>query len=361
MKMPQSIDSSPAGPAYAGGPGRAPLDPEADLDECIRHAELAVIARDEHLRHSVRELGQHLRERTGRSIAVGAGVVAGTVLLFRFLPRMGRKMARSQGNAGALASLGGLLGIAGLSASAFGSGAGRSDGTRPPSGTPGKAAAASPLVHALTLLLPMLPARLRARFPRASFDLLLGVGLPLLSQLSAIIALKKSQPTDGQAPVTPVADLDLDRYLGQWFEIARLPLVSEKQCRSDISAHYSLDPEAGQLNIVNRCRRADGSEQSVAGVATLAEDSLPSQLRVTFAPRAIRMLPLVWADYWVLHVDADYRYALVGTPDRKHLWLLSRTPRLTGRARDVLLDEARTQGYDLSRLIETEHGNPPAH
>ena len=80
---------------------------------------------------------------------------------------------------------------------------------------------------------------------------------------------------------------------------------------------------------------------------------------MSFAPPWLRWLPWAWADYWILDVDPHYRCALVGTPDRRHLWMLSRAPSLSSAGMQRLLEQAQAQGYDISRLQLTPQGLVP--
>ncbi len=159
-----------------------------------------------------------------------------------------------------------------------------------------------------------------------------------------------------QTDVTALPALDLPRYLGTWYEIARLPMRYEPAEATDVSAHYSLDAE-GKVRVQNRCRVKGEIEESI-GQAT-AVDAGNSKLEVTFLPEGLRWIPFTKGDYWVLKLDDDYRVALVGTPDHAYLWLLAREPRLDAATRLLFLDEARRQGFDLSKLIDTPHTGAP--
>ena len=149
--------------------------------------------------------------------------------------------------------------------------------------------------------------------------------------------------------VRSVDALDLERYLGRWHEIGRLPLRFEDEDASDITAEYSLEPD-GSVRVDNRCVDEDGEPVQALGQA-VPDDGNPARLRVSFLPEALRWIPFTRADYWVLRLDADYRVALVGTPDRAHLWLLSREPHLDPRTEREYLESAREQGYDLAAWI----------
>jgi apolipoprotein D and lipocalin family protein len=147
----------------------------------------------------------------------------------------------------------------------------------------------------------------------------------------------------------PVRDLDLQRYAGVWHEIARLPNRFEDKCVGDITATYT-PREDGGIRVVNACRKADGDTSSVVGEARQA-GTLASQLEVRFAPKWLSLLPFVWADYWVIALDKDYQWALVGEPDRKYLWILSREPQLDEKTFEGLKARARGLGYELDELV----------
>jgi apolipoprotein D and lipocalin family protein len=166
--------------------------------------------------------------------------------------------------------------------------------------------------------------------------------------------LVKANKSD--APLRVVSNLDLSRYSGQWYEIARLPNRFENKCVGDVTADYSLANEK-RLRVINRCRTKDGRITEAKGVARLADkNGAKSRLKVRFAPSFLSFLPFVWADYQVIELAPDYSYALVGEPGRKYLWILSRTPRMDEVSFRKLTDLAASQGFDVSKLIRTKHG-----
>jgi apolipoprotein D and lipocalin family protein len=166
--------------------------------------------------------------------------------------------------------------------------------------------------------------------------------------------LVKANKSD--APLRVVSNIDLSRYSGQWYEIARLPNRFEKKCVSDVTANYSLLKE-NRLRVVNRCRTNNGRFTEAKGVARLADkNGANSRLKVRFAPSFLSFLPFVWADYQVIELAPDYSYALVGEPGRKYLWILSRTPQMDEVSYRKLTDLAASQGFDVSRLVRTKHG-----
>lgn len=149
--------------------------------------------------------------------------------------------------------------------------------------------------------------------------------------------------------VTSVAHLDLNRYLGDWFEVGRLPLRFEDAGASDVTASYALNDD-GTVRVDNRCLDEDGEPTQALGQA-VPDGEHAGRLRVTFLPAALRWIPFTRADYWVLKIDEGYRAALVGTPDHKHLWLLSREPHLADDVEADYLAEARRQGFALDEWI----------
>lgn len=160
------------------------------------------------------------------------------------------------------------------------------------------------------------------------------------------------------SPLPTVASLDLQRYLGTWYEIDRLPMRHEPEDATDISAHYSLDDD-GSVRVHNRCIHK-GELQEAIGRATPV-DASNSRLEVSFLPEGLRWIPFTKGDYWVIALDPDYSAAMVGSPDRKYLWLLSRQPEMDATIRDHYIARARQLGFDVDQLIHTPHtGHPTA-
>lgn len=174
-----------------------------------------------------------------------------------------------------------------------------------------------------------------------------------LALLTAILVMRAGKD---QPPLRVVPTVDLERYSGVWYEIARFPNKFQKKCVGDVTATYSLKGE-DELKVVNQCRKENGELTSAKGVARRASDKGPnSRLEVRFAPAFLSFLPFVWGDYQIMELAPDYSYALVGEPDRKYLWILSRSPQLDEETYTKLKDAAAAQGFDVSRLIRTKHG-----
>lgn len=171
------------------------------------------------------------------------------------------------------------------------------------------------------------------------------------TMLAGLLSAQGPAPT--QRPVESVAAVDLERYAGRWYEIAKLPNRFQAGCAGGTVADYAVLPD-GRISVTNRCRTADGDTTEVQGVARLARAEGPtSRLKVRFAPAVLSFLPFVWGDYWVLGLTADYGAALVGAPNRKYLWVLSRTEQLDGSVYDKLVSIAEAQGFDVQRLERT--------
>ena len=161
-----------------------------------------------------------------------------------------------------------------------------------------------------------------------------------------------------QPPLPTVPALDLPRYLGTWYEIDRLPMRHEPEDATDVSAHYTLD-EDGSIRVRNRCLRGGELVEAIGQAKPI--DASNSRLDVSFLPEGLRWIPFTKGDYWVILVDGGYTAALVGSPDRKYLWLLSREPRMDEITRQHYIAYARQQGFDVDRMIHTPHtGHPTA-
>lgn len=173
----------------------------------------------------------------------------------------------------------------------------------------------------------------------------------------AIQGTAPAGPADGaplmRAPLQVVAPVDLKRYAGLWHEQARLPNRFEKPCSGPVTAEYTPLPD-GAIEVRNRCQRADGSFDEAIGTARVvrvAGQPGAGRLKVRFAPSWLAWLPLAWGDYWILKLDRDYQVALVGTPDRRYLWVLSRAPQLAPTLLQAELDYARTLGFDVDQVV----------
>jgi apolipoprotein D and lipocalin family protein len=161
-------------------------------------------------------------------------------------------------------------------------------------------------------------------------------------------------PAAAPAPLRVVEHVDFARYAGTWFEIARLPFRFQRACASDVTATYEPRPD-GRITVTNRCREAGGRMREARGVARRVEGRPSSVLKVRFAPAFLSFIPAVWGDYQIIALGAEYDHVMIGTPDRKYLWILARTAHLDGERYRALLEQARSQGFDVARILETRH------
>lgn len=178
--------------------------------------------------------------------------------------------------------------------------------------------------------------------------------LLLLSCLTLALALAGcvNSSEDREAPPSTM-QVDLQRYQGTWYELARLPMFFQRNCVQS-EARYGLR-EDGRVDVNNRCRDEEGQWTEARGVAEPQVPGKTDKLWVQFDNWFSRLLPSVTkGEYWVLFHDDDYRVALVGHPNREYLWLLSRTPIVNDQTRHELLAQAQRQGYDTSKLIWRE-------
>lgn len=174
---------------------------------------------------------------------------------------------------------------------------------------------------------------------------------PLLSNLllCALLLSPWSVQPAAAADVTSVETLDITRYAGEWYEIARLPMFFQRKCVDQIITQYTLRDD-GLVGVRNSCRDKDGDSRVVDGVARHDADH-PGRLQVRFAPDWLSWLPFTWADYWVIALDPEYQWAVIGEPGREYLWILSRTPDMSHARFDALKAEVVAMGYDLDALI----------
>ena len=174
------------------------------------------------------------------------------------------------------------------------------------------------------------------------------------SLLISLMALSTS--SFGQVSSPPVLkavdSLDLPRYLGSWYEIAKFPNWFQKKCKSDTKANYSLRSDAS-LAVFNLCRLENGQVSDALGTAKQIGDAKSAKLKVRFAPDWLSVIPFVWGDYWVIDIDAAYQLVAISEPKREYLWILSRTPEADDRQLNELLLRLSANGFDLSKLERT--------
>jgi apolipoprotein D and lipocalin family protein len=152
-------------------------------------------------------------------------------------------------------------------------------------------------------------------------------------------------------PLATVPTVDIGRYAGTWYEIARYPNRFQRQCVGDVVARYRSLPD-GTIEVINSCRTVSGRDEVQGAARPLAAGDF-ARLEVRFAPAWLSFLPFVWGQYWVINLAADYSYAVIGEPSREYLWVLARSPHIDDATLQELLQHAAGQGYDPARVVRT--------
>mgnify|MGYP000984663157 CR=1 FL=1 len=164
--------------------------------------------------------------------------------------------------------------------------------------------------------------------------------------LGSIWGGKPVQAADSKKPLDVVPSVDLNKYAGKWYEIARLPNRFQRDCAGNTTATYTLRPD-GKITVLNECSTAGGKRKSAKGTARVADAKGPnSKLKVTF----------FWpfsGNYWIIDLDPQYRWAVVGDPSRDYLWILSREPRMDPALYEKIVDRARQQGFATEKFLKT--------
>lgn len=158
------------------------------------------------------------------------------------------------------------------------------------------------------------------------------------------------------APLATVARLDLNRYVGHWYEVAKLPNRFQSQCVSDTTATYMRNDD-GTIAVLNRCRLSDGRFIEAHALARVEEPRTRAKLEVSFF--SVFGWRPVWGKYWVLALGPEYEYSLVGEPSREYGWILSRTPTLPAPVRAQLDERLRELGYEPERFVNSTHTATP--
>lgn len=305
-------------------------DDADDLDARIRRAELALIARDQRVRHRVAVLGQRFRRardpvrlaaRWGVPVAAGAlAALTGWWLWRKRRPQAGEPPA-----------------------------GGRTPHAHRARGHTSRAGSSLGWLEMIALAWPLMPEAWRRRWGPTSTAAMMNLG----TATARYVMDGLERVREGQTPRPPlhtVSHVDLARYAGTWYEIARLPTEHESQCDGQPQAHYTLRGD-GLLEVLNHCVDAAGHERVAVGEARVQPGGHSARLEVSFLPTWLRWLPWGWADYWVLHLDEAYSLALVGEPRRRQLWVLARRPRIEPEAFDALVEVARGQGFPVDQLV----------
>ena len=168
--------------------------------------------------------------------------------------------------------------------------------------------------------------------------------------LGVAVVVGKMAFAGSKGSLQTVSHVDLTRYVRRWYEIARYPTRFEKDCASDVTATYAA-LSSGMIEVLNECRRADGQVKRSKGTASVVDKKTNAKLKVTF----------FWpfsGNYWIIDLPPDYSYAIIGEPNRKYLWILSRSSQLTESVYGQIVTRVRELGYDPSGLTKTRQSSP---
>ncbi len=176
----------------------------------------------------------------------------------------------------------------------------------------------------------------------------------LLSLLVIGILSRVAFAAGESAPLVTIAAVDVPRYMGRWYEIAKYPNWFQKKCVSDTSAEYRLKPE-GNVQVINRCRLENGEWNEAVGEARQIGAPTSPKLEVRFAPAWLSFIPAVWGDYWIVDLDPEYQLVAISEPRREYLWVLAREPGLGRETYEALLNRLRQLGFDTDKLAMTAH------
>jgi apolipoprotein D and lipocalin family protein len=172
-------------------------------------------------------------------------------------------------------------------------------------------------------------------------------------QLASLKVAAQTAATPATLPaVATIAALDVPRYMGTWYEIAKFPNRFQAKCAANTRAQYLAQTD-GSVQVLNSCTTADGSTIDALGKALQVGAATSPKLQVRFAPAWLSWLPMVWGDYWVIDLDTDYQLAAVSDAKREYLWVLSRTPQTNAKAYDALLERLKAQHFDVNKLERT--------
>lgn len=151
------------------------------------------------------------------------------------------------------------------------------------------------------------------------------------------------------AEVVTVPSVDLNKYIGKWYEVASIPQSFQKQCVANTTAEYSF-AEKGRIKVDNSCETASGERDGSEGRAQVEDKATNSKLKVTF----VKLFDWVFAfggNYWIIDLADDYSYALIGDPSAKYAWILSRTPNVTDEFLIRAEKKFKSQGYNTCEIL----------
>lgn len=171
--------------------------------------------------------------------------------------------------------------------------------------------------------------------------------LMAISLLLGSLTLMTSNPAQA---VTTVDHVDLTRYVGQWHEIASIPQWFQKKCVKDVTAFYKALPN-GHIEVANSCTTADGSRNLAMGEAKIMDSQSNAKLKVTFAKIFNKFVYLFGGDYWIIDLEENYNYAVIGHPTNEYGWILAHQTSLSDQDLLQISANLKSQGYDTCKFI----------
>ena len=150
--------------------------------------------------------------------------------------------------------------------------------------------------------------------------------------------------------VQTVDKVDLERYVGLWYEISKMPNRFQAKCKGDVTARYTRRSD-GRIEVINRCRTSKGEMDEARGVARVVDETTNAKLQVSFV--GLFGVNFFWGDYCILGLGDEYEFAVVGHPERKYGWILARTPTLDEATLQKAHQVLRSTGYDPASFVST--------
>ena len=147
-----------------------------------------------------------------------------------------------------------------------------------------------------------------------------------------------------------VKEVDLNRYAGTWYEIARIPNRFQDHCTKNVTATYLLR-EDGNIDVINSCMEEDGSIDEAEGVAQVVDEVTNSKLEVSFV--SFFGIRPFWGDYWILEIGENYKYVIVGEPSREYGWILCREKKMAENELEACFEILKKQGYSPDKFVMT--------
>lgn len=167
--------------------------------------------------------------------------------------------------------------------------------------------------------------------------------------IAILIAVGVAIGAQTRPELKTVPSVDINKYTGKWYEIAKYPNKFQKQCVGNTTATYSLKSN-GKIEVLNECLTKDGTVDVAKGEAKIADKATNAKLKVRFAPKVLSFLPMVWGDYWIMDLEPNYDYVVIGEPKREYFWILSRKPEMDDGTFQAILRSAEEQGFNPAKV-----------